>query len=151
MNGFWRCSELLLDLRDRRFVDGPGAALRPRQGCRQRRTETVVEMKPGMTVDAGGHELRFDGIREGSGPNYSEDLAHFTIGRGGVAIDEVWSSKRFYQARRMPRTEAGSRTFGLSQLYVSLGDQISEGGKPGLQLWAPNNGQRIRKSTRKSE
>ncbi|NVD42887.1 heme lyase CcmF/NrfE family subunit [Ensifer sp. HO-A22] len=100
-------------------------------------TETVVEMKPGMTVYAAGYTLRFDGMRNGSGPNYSEESGHFTIGRGSVAIDEVWSSKRLYQARRMPTTEAGIRTFGLSQLYVSLGDQISEGGIVVRIWWKP--------------
>ncbi|MCK3775455.1 heme lyase CcmF/NrfE family subunit [Ensifer sesbaniae] len=100
-------------------------------------TETVVEMKPGMTVEAGGYTLRFDGMRNGSGPNYTEESGHFTISRGGVAVSEVWSSKRLYQARRMPTTEAGIRTFGLSQLYVSLGDQIGEGGIVVRIWWKP--------------
>ena len=100
-------------------------------------TETVVEMKPGMTVEAGGYTLRFDGMRNGSGPNYTEESGHFTISRGGVAVSEVWSSKRLYQVRRMPTTEAGIRTFGLSQLYVSLGDQIGEGGIVVRIWWKP--------------
>ncbi|MNL62594.1 Cytochrome c-type biogenesis protein CcmF [compost metagenome] len=37
----------------------------------------------------------------------------------------------------MPTTEAGIRTFGLSQLYVSLGDQISEGGIVVRIWWKP--------------
>ena len=34
----------------------------------------------------------------------------------------IVSAKRFYPVRQMPTTEAGIRTLGLSQLYVSLGD-----------------------------
>ncbi|NRP71212.1 Cytochrome c-type biogenesis protein CcmF [Ensifer psoraleae] len=100
-------------------------------------TETVVEMKPGMMVDAGGYALRFDGIRQGRGPNYTEETGHFTVSRGGVVITEIWSSKRLYTARRMPTTEAGIRTFGLSQLYVSLGDPMTDGGIVVRIWWKP--------------
>ncbi|MBB4185004.1 cytochrome c-type biogenesis protein CcmF [Sinorhizobium terangae] len=100
-------------------------------------TETVVEMKPGMTVDAGGYTLRFDGMRPGRGPNYTEETGHFTVSRGGVAVTEISSSKRLYTARRMPTTEAGIRTFGLSQLYVSLGDQMTDGGIVVRVWWKP--------------
>ncbi|MCA1489724.1 heme lyase CcmF/NrfE family subunit [Sinorhizobium alkalisoli] len=100
-------------------------------------TETVAEMKPGMLADAGGYTLRFDGMREGRGPNYSEDTGHFTVSRDGVQLNEIWSSKRLYSARRMPTTEAGIRTFGLSQLYVSLGDEMSGGGIVVRIWWKP--------------
>src|SRR5690606_27894489 len=69
-------------------------------------TETVVEMKQGGTVDAGGYSLVFDGVREAVGPNFTEERGHFTVSRGGVAVGDVWSSKRLYTARRMPTTEA---------------------------------------------
>ncbi|WP_018239154.1 heme lyase CcmF/NrfE family subunit [Ensifer sp. BR816] len=100
-------------------------------------TETVVEMKPGMLVDAGGYSLRFDGMRQGRGPNYTEDTGHFTVSRGGVRVTEIWSSKRLYSARRMPTTEAGIRTFGFSQLYVSLGDEMTGGGIVVRIWWKP--------------
>jgi cytochrome c-type biogenesis protein CcmF len=100
-------------------------------------TEHIVEMKPGMTTDAGGYTLRFDGLRNGNGPNYSEESGHFTISHAGIAVAEVWSSKRFYTARQMPTTEAGIRTFGLSQLYVSLGDDMKDGGIVVRVWWKP--------------
>ncbi len=100
-------------------------------------TEHIVEMKPGMTTDAGGYTLRFDGLRNGNGPNYSEESGHFTISQGGIELAEVWSSKRFYTARQMPTTEAGIRTFGLSQLYVSLGDDMKDGGIVVRVWWKP--------------
>ncbi|MDX3927427.1 MAG: heme lyase CcmF/NrfE family subunit [Shinella sp.] len=100
-------------------------------------TEHVVEMRPGMQVEAGGYTLTFDGIRQGQGPNYSEESGHFTVSRAGRAVTEIWSSKRFYTARRMPTTEAGIRTFGLSQLYVSLGDGMADGGIVVRVWWKP--------------
>jgi cytochrome c-type biogenesis protein CcmF len=73
-------------------------------------------------------------MREAVGPNFTEERGHFTVSRGGVAIADVWSSKRLYTARRMPTTEAGILTFGLSQLYVSLGDPM-EGGGIVVRIW----------------
>ncbi|PWE58200.1 heme lyase NrfEFG subunit NrfE [Metarhizobium album] len=100
-------------------------------------TEHVVEMKPGMTAEAGGYTLAFDGMRSAVGPNYTEDRGHFTVSRGGATVADVWSSKRLYTARRMPTTEAGILTFGLSQLYVSLGDPMADGGIVVRIWWKP--------------
>ncbi|MEZ2129021.1 MULTISPECIES: heme lyase CcmF/NrfE family subunit [unclassified Sinorhizobium] len=100
-------------------------------------TETVMEMKPGMTADAGGYTLHFDGMKPAAGPNYTEDRGHFTVSRGGVTVADVWSAKRIYTVGRMPTTEAGILTFGLSQLYVSLGDAMSDGGMVVRIWWKP--------------
>ncbi|MCY1664154.1 heme lyase CcmF/NrfE family subunit [Rhizobium sp. SL86] len=100
-------------------------------------TETVVEMKQGQTVTVGGYSLVFDGLREAVGPNFTEERGHFTVSRAGVAVADVWSSKRIYTARRMPTTEAGILTFGFSQLYVSLGDPMADGGIVVRIWWKP--------------
>lgn len=100
-------------------------------------TEHVLEMKQGMTADAGGYTLVFDGMKEAVGPNFTEERAHFTISKAGVAVADVWSSKRIYTARRMPTTEAGIVSFGLSQLYVSLGDPMADGGIVVRIWWKP--------------
>ncbi|MCW0979962.1 heme lyase CcmF/NrfE family subunit [Agrobacterium sp. BT-220-3] len=100
-------------------------------------TETVLEMKQGMVAEAGGYSLTFDGIRHAVGPNFTEDRGHFTIRKAGVEVADVWSSKRLYTARRMPTTEAGILTFGLSQLYVSLGDPMDDGGMVVRIWWKP--------------
>ncbi|MGE6743502.1 heme lyase CcmF/NrfE family subunit [Allorhizobium pseudoryzae] len=100
-------------------------------------TETVVEMKQGQTVEAGGYSLVFDGLREAVGPNFTEERGHFTVSRAGAVVADVWSSKRIYTARRMPTTEAGILTFGFSQLYVSLGDPMADGGIVVRIWWKP--------------
>ncbi len=100
-------------------------------------TETVTEMKPGASVDAGGYTLTFDGMRDAAGPNYTESRGHFTVKRGGVVVADTWSSKRLYTARRMPTTEAGILSFGASQLYVSLGDPMADGGIVVRIWWKP--------------
>ncbi|ANL42895.1 heme lyase CcmF/NrfE family subunit [Rhizobium phaseoli] len=100
-------------------------------------SEHVVAMKPGEIIEAGGYSLAFDGMRPGRGPNYSEERGHFTIRRAGVVVADTWSAKRLYTARQMPTTEAGILTFGLSQLYVSLGDATQDGGIVVRIWWKP--------------
>ncbi|MCX8998447.1 heme lyase CcmF/NrfE family subunit [Rhizobiaceae bacterium BDR2-2] len=100
-------------------------------------TETVVEMKPGQVVEAGGFQVTFDGMRSASGPNFTEEQGHFSIVRDGRQVADTWSSKRLYTARRMPTTEAGIITFGTSQLYISLGDPMTNGGIVVRVWWKP--------------
>ena len=100
-------------------------------------TENVVEMTQGQTVQAGGFAVKFDGMRATKGPNFTEEQGHFSIIRDGVQVADTWSSKRLYTARRMPTTEAGIVTFGTSQLYISLGDPMSNGGIVVRIWWKP--------------
>jgi len=99
--------------------------------------ERIVEMKAGQSEDVGGYTLRFENLQPAKGPNYTEHRAHFMVGKAGEDVSELWSAKRIYAARQMPTTEAGITTFGLSQLYVSLGDQIEGGGIVVRVWWKP--------------
>ncbi|MGV8935991.1 MAG: heme lyase CcmF/NrfE family subunit [Allorhizobium sp.] len=98
-------------------------------------TENVVEMSPGMTTEAGGFVITYDGLKSFTGQNYTEERGHFSFRRGGVEAGDVWSSKRIYTARRMPTTEAGITSFGASQLYISLGDPIGDTGGIVVRIW----------------
>ncbi|WP_309084086.1 heme lyase CcmF/NrfE family subunit [Chelativorans sp.] len=90
--------------------------------------ESILTMRPGQVAEIGGYSLTFENLRPFTGPNYTEDRAVFAVtGEGGASLGEIVSSKRFYAARGMPTTEAGIRTFGLSQLYVSIGDETASG------------------------
>jgi cytochrome c-type biogenesis protein CcmF len=100
-------------------------------------TETVKEMKQGDMMEAGGYQIIFKGITEGQGPNFTTEMARFGLFHGGINVGDVTSSKRLYTARRMPTTEAGIRTFGVNQLYVSLGDFMDDGGIVVRVWWKP--------------
>src|SRR4029079_574555 len=92
-------------------------------------------MHAGETVELSGHALRFVGLYPAQGPNYSEDRGRFElIGVSGSAIGEISSAKRFYPVRQMTTTESGIRTMGLSQLYLSLGDE-GKAGSVVVRLW----------------
>ncbi len=97
-------------------------------------TETVAELSPGEEMEIAGYEIRFDGLVPVTGPNYSEKVATITVTQIGKEPFVMKPSKRFYQARGMPTTEAAIETIGFSQLYLSLGDE-SEQGKAVLRAW----------------
>jgi cytochrome c-type biogenesis protein CcmF len=99
--------------------------------------EHITSMKPGETAELGGYSLRFDGMQPAVGPNYTEDRAHFTISRGGVAFAEMSSSKRVFTGSRTATTESGILTLGLNQLYVSVGDASQDGGMVVRIWWKP--------------
>ena len=91
-------------------------------------TERIVLMQPTDVVEAGGYTLRFKDITPFRGPNFTEDQANFDLtGPDGRRLGEVMAAKRLYPARGMPTTEAGIRTFGFSQLYVSIGELTANG------------------------
>jgi cytochrome c-type biogenesis protein CcmF len=91
-------------------------------------TESVLTMKPGDITELSGKRVRFDNVVEVRGPNYNDERAHFSLlGPAGEVRREIWSSRRFYPVRRMNTTEAGIATLGFSQLYISIGEDTSNG------------------------
>jgi cytochrome c-type biogenesis protein CcmF len=101
-------------------------------------TERILTMRPGETVVLSGHTLRFEGLFPQKGPNFTEDRARFLlIGADGNAKGEISSAKRFFQARQTATTESGIRTLGLSQLYLSLGDEGNDGSVVVRLWWKP--------------
>ncbi|QGZ36821.1 heme lyase CcmF/NrfE family subunit [Stappia indica] len=90
--------------------------------------EKVLTIRPGESVEIADYTLNFSGLARRTGPNYVDDVGHFDIYRGGRQVAVADPAKRLYTARQMPTTEAGIVTFGLSQVYVSIGEVHSDGG-----------------------
>jgi cytochrome c-type biogenesis protein CcmF len=99
--------------------------------------ERIIGAKIGESFDVGGYELTLARVEPRNGPNYRDLVGVFTIRRGGAEIGTIESSKRLFTARNMPTTEAGIRTFGFSQLYVSLGDELPGNAIGVRAYWKP--------------
>jgi cytochrome c-type biogenesis protein CcmF len=100
-------------------------------------TETILTMRPGDTVDVGARTLTLDGFLPRAGPNYLENAVRFTVRSGGNEVAVMAPSKRRFNARATETTEAAIETFGLSQLYVSLGDIDNDGSVTVRIYWKP--------------
>jgi cytochrome c-type biogenesis protein CcmF len=48
--------------------------------------EVVRVMRPGETADLAGYSYRFDAVRSLRGPNYTSNMATFTVSRDGYAV-----------------------------------------------------------------
>jgi cytochrome c-type biogenesis protein CcmF len=90
--------------------------------------ERILVMKPGESAAIAGYDVRFDGVQQAQGPNYTAQRATFVVTRGGAAVAELHSEKRFFPVEGMPTTEAGIDTNLWRDLYFVLGDAAPEGG-----------------------
>ncbi len=90
-------------------------------------TERDVRMDVGDTVQAGGYEFRFNGVKETRGPNYMAGQGSVTVSKNGKPVTEMAPEKRQYFASGMPMTEAAINSGLLGDLYVSLGEAIPGG------------------------
>jgi cytochrome c-type biogenesis protein CcmF len=99
--------------------------------------EDIRTMKPGDSATIAGYDVTLDGFVQERVSNYVETGVRFTVRRGGAVVTTLMPSKRLFEARQTSTTEAGIRTFGLSQLYVSLGDIAEDGATTVRIFWMP--------------
>ena len=90
-------------------------------------TESIGMLKVGESLTSGRYTATLEAVTPRTGPNYREDAARFRILADGRELKPVEAMKRIYTARAMPTTEAGIRTNGLGQVYVSLGEPDGSG------------------------
>ncbi len=89
-------------------------------------TEKDVRMEPGETVTLSGYVFRLDGITEVEGPNYTAARGTISVTRDGKPVTTLHPEKRVYHVQRMPMTEAAIDTGLTRDLYVSLGEAVSQ-------------------------
>jgi len=89
--------------------------------------ENITSMSPGNYYDVGPYKISLEEMSVRNGPNYSETYAVMAVRGDGRTVAKIEPAKRYYQARKMARTEAGIVTLGLGQVYAALGDSHADG------------------------
>jgi cytochrome c-type biogenesis protein CcmF len=98
-------------------------------------TEQIAVMKPGDRLASGPTVIVMEQVFPRTGPNFREVVGRFRIEMDGQPAGSVESMKRTFITRNnMQTTEAGIATFGVSQVYVSLGE-IQPDGSVGVRLY----------------
>jgi cytochrome c-type biogenesis protein CcmF len=98
-------------------------------------TEQIAVMKPGDRLAQGSTVIVLEQVFPRTGENFREMVGRFRIEKDGVSHGHVESMKRTFITRNsMQTTEAGIRTFGMSQVYVSVGEVQPDGGL-GIRLY----------------
>jgi cytochrome c-type biogenesis protein CcmF len=92
------------------------------------KTEEILILRPGDSVQVAGTSYLFEGVERSQGPNYESETAAITATRDGRIIARLRPEKRLYRVQNMPTTEAAIHTTGLADLYVALGDPDGKGG-----------------------
>ncbi|MDB5811266.1 MAG: cytochrome c-type biosis protein CcmF [Betaproteobacteria bacterium] len=90
-------------------------------------SERDVRMAIGDSIAVGGYAFRFDGVRNVPGPNYRAARGNVMVSRDGKELMVLHPEKRIYNAQQMPMTEAAISTGLFGDLYVSLGEPVSDG------------------------
>jgi cytochrome c-type biogenesis protein CcmF len=88
------------------------------------KSERILVMRAGDTVELAGYQVAFHGVTEAQGPNYGAQRGAFTVTTDdGAPVAELASEKRFFPVERNNTTEAGIDTTPLRDIYLVLGDQ----------------------------
>ncbi len=93
--------------------------------------EKDVTLQNGQSIEAGGYQFTFRGVKPVNGPNYSGVSGTVEMRRDGVLIETLHPEKRIYNASGMPMTEAAIDTGFFGDRYVSLGEPVSDKGVDG--------------------
>ena len=89
--------------------------------------EKDVKMSLGNTVTIGDYTIRLDALEELEGPNYTGVEGTMTILVDGEEVDQMFPQKRLYTVQQMAMTEAAIDTGFTRDLYISLGEPLSDG------------------------
>ena len=86
--------------------------------------ETIVKL--GDTVVIKDYDFTFSDLREFEGPNYKSVRAEFLVMKNGIEETILFPEKRLYFSSEMPMTEAGISPGFTRDLYITLGNMISD-------------------------
>jgi cytochrome c-type biogenesis protein CcmF len=87
--------------------------------------EKDLRMEPGESTEIAGMRVRFDGVREVRGPNYTAARGTLVLTRDERVLATLQPERRNYLVTRMPMTETAIDRSVTRDLYVSLGEPLS--------------------------
>ncbi|MER2513141.1 MAG: heme lyase CcmF/NrfE family subunit [Nitrosomonas ureae] len=90
-------------------------------------TEKDVRMEIGSKVTVGGYVFQFNGTSDVVGPNYKAVKGDISVFKDDRFIRTLYPEKRTYNASGMAMTEAAIDTGFFRDLYVALGEPLSNG------------------------
>lgn len=88
--------------------------------------EKELVMSPGQTISLNNYEFRLNNLSEMNGPNYSSVQGEFIVFKDGNVVAKIFPEKRIYDSSDMPMTEAGISPRITGDLYITLGNMVSD-------------------------
>ncbi|OUS74626.1 heme lyase NrfEFG subunit NrfE [Pseudoalteromonas sp. A601] len=90
--------------------------------------ERDVSMKPLDVVSLNQYDYRFEGVKSIRGPNYSGHAGVVTVLKNNNVVTKLHAEKRQYDIGMQFMTEAAIDAGFSRDLYLALGEQLSNGG-----------------------
>jgi len=89
--------------------------------------ERDLRMTSGTALELDGYHFVFEGTTRLQGPNYVADRGSVRVLRDGREVAILHPEKRVYQVQRAPMTEAGIQAGFTRDLFVALGEPLTDG------------------------
>ena len=87
--------------------------------------EKDLRMQAGNTSTLAGYEIRFDGVKQIQGSNYTAAQGQITISKNGQVVNLMQPEKRKYFSSEMLMTEAAIYSHISGDLYISMAEPVS--------------------------
>ena len=90
--------------------------------------EHDITMQNGETKVINGYNFKFEGILPIRGPNYIAKQGQFHVSKEGKQVALLTPEKRLYPVQGAVMTEASISINPVRDIYISLGEELEEGG-----------------------
>ena len=90
-------------------------------------SELGVRLAPQQSQQLGQFEFHYDRFSNEIGPNFTAEVAFFSVSKQGKPYAEIVPERRYYDVRTMTMSEVGLDAGFLGDLYIVMGDNLGKG------------------------
>lgn len=90
-------------------------------------SELGVRLAPQQSQQLGQFEFHYDRFSNEIGPNFTAEVAFFSVSEQGKPYAEIVPERRYYDVRTMTMSEVGLDAGFWGDLYIVMGDNLGKG------------------------
>lgn len=90
-------------------------------------SELGVRLAPQQSQQLGQFEFHYDRFSNEIGPNFTAEVAFFSVSKQGKPYAEIIPERRYYDVRTMTMSEVGLDAGFWGDLYIVMGDNLGKG------------------------
>ena len=90
-------------------------------------SELGVRLAPQQSQQLGQFEFHYDRFSNEIGPNFTAEVAFFSVSKQGKPYTEIVPERRYYDVRTMTMSEVGLDAGFWGDLYIVMGDNLGKG------------------------
>ena len=90
-------------------------------------SELGVRLAPQQSQQLGQFEFHYDRFSNEIGPNFTAEVAFFSVSEKGKPYAEIVPERRYYDVRTMTMSEVGLDAGFWGDLYIVMGDNLGKG------------------------